>query len=112
MPISMDQCFQRLSVSFCRSSPDFEGVPMSIMSVLAETEPQIDWDESQEGPEFEAQLAAFEARIARGEKIEPTDWMPLEYRRQLIRMISQHAHSENWGCLPEGAWIPNAPSFT
>jgi ring-1,2-phenylacetyl-CoA epoxidase subunit PaaA len=38
-------------------------------------------------------LQVFEARIARGEKIEPGDWMPNEYRRQLIRMISQHAHS-------------------
>ncbi|MBZ0287545.1 MAG: 1,2-phenylacetyl-CoA epoxidase subunit A, partial [Anaerolineae bacterium] len=42
----------------------------------------------------EARLMAFESRIARGEKIEPGDWMPDEYRRQLIRMISQHAHSE------------------
>ncbi len=57
------------------------------------------------------QLAAFEARIARGEKIEPGDWMPAEYRRQLIRMISQHAHSEIVGMLPEGAWITRAPSL-
>ena len=39
-------------------------------------------------------LAAFEARIAAGDKIEPHDWMPAEYRKQLIRMIEQHAHSE------------------
>lgn len=56
-------------------------------------------------------LHAFEARIARGEKIEPGDWMPEEYRRQLIRMISQHAHSEIVGMLPEGAWITRAPSL-
>jgi ring-1,2-phenylacetyl-CoA epoxidase subunit PaaA len=56
-------------------------------------------------------LQAFEARIARGEKIEPGDWMPAEYRRQLIRMISQHAHSEIVGMLPEGAWITRAPSL-
>ncbi len=56
-------------------------------------------------------LANFEARIARGEKIEPGDWMPEEYRRQLIRMISQHAHSEIVGMLPEGAWISRAPSL-
>jgi ring-1,2-phenylacetyl-CoA epoxidase subunit PaaA len=56
-------------------------------------------------------LADFEARIARGEKIEPGDWMPQEYRRQLIRMISQHAHSEVVGMLPEGAWITRAPSL-
>ncbi len=56
-------------------------------------------------------LAHFEARIARGEKIEPGDWMPEEYRRQLIRMISQHAHSEVVGMLPEGGWITRAPSL-
>jgi ring-1,2-phenylacetyl-CoA epoxidase subunit PaaA len=56
-------------------------------------------------------LAAFEARIAAGEKIEPGDWMPEEYRRQLIRMISQHAHSEIVGMLPEGAWITRAPNL-
>lgn len=61
--------------------------------------------------EDEAQLRRFEARIARGEKIEPGDWMPQEYRRQLIRMISQHAHSEIVGQLPEGAWIGRAPSL-
>ena len=56
-------------------------------------------------------LTHFEARIARGEKIEPGDWMPDEYRRQLIRMISQHAHSEIVGMLPEGGWITMAPSL-
>ncbi|HSB90554.1 MAG TPA: 1,2-phenylacetyl-CoA epoxidase subunit PaaA [Anaerolineales bacterium] len=58
-----------------------------------------------------ANLAEFEARLARGEKIEPGDWMPAEYRRQLIRMISQHAHSEIVGMLPEGGWITRAPSL-
>ncbi|RFS23375.1 1,2-phenylacetyl-CoA epoxidase subunit A [Chitinophaga silvatica] len=56
-------------------------------------------------------LAAFEARIAKGEKIEPGDWMPSEYRRQLIRLIEQHAHSEIIGALPEGTWITRAPGF-
>ncbi|MCD9015314.1 1,2-phenylacetyl-CoA epoxidase subunit PaaA [Parachryseolinea silvisoli] len=56
-------------------------------------------------------LQAFEARIERGEKIEPTDWMPALYRRQLIRMIEQHAHSEIIGALPEGTWITRAPGF-
>ena len=56
-------------------------------------------------------LAAFEARIARGEKIEAGDWMPAGYRKQLIRMISQHGHSEIVGMLPEGKWIPHAPSL-
>lgn len=56
-------------------------------------------------------LEEFEARIARGEKIEPGDWMPEVYRTQLIRMISQHAHSEIVGMLPEGAWITRAPNL-
>src|SRR6186713_3086561 len=56
-------------------------------------------------------LAEFEARIARGEKIEPNDWMPALYRKQLIRMIEQHAHSEIIGSLPEGTWITRAPGF-
>ena len=56
-------------------------------------------------------LSAFEARIDRGEKIEPADWMPQMYRRQLIRMIEQHAHSEIIGALPEGTWITRAPGF-
>ena len=53
----------------------------------------------------------FEARIARGEKIEPKDWMPERYRRQLVRMMAQHAHSEVVGMLPEGNWITRAPSL-
>lgn len=56
-------------------------------------------------------LAEFEARIAAGDKIEPQDWMPAEYRKQLIRMIEQHAHSEIIGSLPEGTWITRAPGF-
>ena len=56
-------------------------------------------------------LGRFEARLEAGEKIEPKDWMPERYRRQLIRMISQHAHSEIVGMLPEGNWITRAPSL-
>jgi len=56
-------------------------------------------------------LVEFEARIAAGDKIEPKDWMPKEYRKQLIRMIEQHAHSEIIGSLPEGTWITRAPGF-
>lgn len=61
--------------------------------------------------EHTVKLAQFEERIARGEKIEPGDWMPDDYRKQLIRMISQHAHSEIVGMLPEGAWITRAPNL-
>jgi ring-1,2-phenylacetyl-CoA epoxidase subunit PaaA len=53
----------------------------------------------------------FQARIDAGEKIEPKDWMPESYRRQLVRMMSQHAHSEVVGQLPEGNWITRAPSL-
>ena len=58
-----------------------------------------------------ALVVAFEARIAAGESIEPKDWMPERYRRQLTRMMSQHAHSEIVGMLPEGNWITRAPSL-
>jgi len=53
----------------------------------------------------------FQARIDKGEIIEPKDWMPEKYRKQLIRMMSQHAHSEIVGMLPEGNWITRAPSL-
>lgn len=55
--------------------------------------------------------ARFQARIDRDEKIEPKDWMPDAYRKTLIRQISQHAHSEIVGMLPEGNWITRAPSL-
>ena len=58
-----------------------------------------------------ARIAEFEARIARGESIEPKDWMPERYRKQLVRMMSQHAHSEIVGMLPEGNWITRAPNL-
>jgi len=58
-----------------------------------------------------AKVSEFEARITRGESIEPKDWMPERFRKQLIRMISQHAHSEIVGMLPEGNWITRAPSL-
>jgi ring-1,2-phenylacetyl-CoA epoxidase subunit PaaA len=54
---------------------------------------------------------AFEARIADGEFIEPKDWMPEHYRKTLVRQISQHAHSEYVGMLPEGNWITRAPTL-
>src|SRR5215470_14364412 len=60
----------------------------------------------------EAQLEArFQARVDGDEKIEPKDWMPEAYRQTLIRQISQHAHSEIVGMLPEGNWITRAPSL-
>ena len=53
----------------------------------------------------------FQARVDAEEKIEPKDWMPDAYRQTLIRQISQHAHSEIVGMLPEGNWITRAPSL-
>jgi len=53
----------------------------------------------------------FQDRIDAGEKIEPKNWMPEKYRKTHIRQISQHAHSEIVGMLPEGNWITRAPSL-
>ena len=53
----------------------------------------------------------FQATIDADQRIEPRDWMPEKYRKTLIRQISQHAHSEIVGMLPEGNWISRAPSL-
>lgn len=53
----------------------------------------------------------FQAKVDAEIKIEPKDWMPEKYRKTLIRQISQHAHSEIVGMLPEGNWITRAPSL-
>jgi ring-1,2-phenylacetyl-CoA epoxidase subunit PaaA len=55
--------------------------------------------------------AQFQAKIDAEIKIEPKDWMPEAYRKTNIRQISQHAHSEIIGMLPEGNWITRAPSL-
>lgn len=54
---------------------------------------------------------AFQDKIDQELRIEPKDWMPEKYRQTLIRQISQHAHSEIVGMLPEGNWITRAPSL-
>lgn len=61
--------------------------------------------------EMSTKERAFQERIDRGEKIEPKDWMPDGYRKNLIRQIGQHAHSEIVGQLPEGNWITRAPTL-
>ncbi len=53
----------------------------------------------------------FQEKIDKEIKIEPNDWMPDDYRKTLIRQISQHAHSEIVGMLPEGNWITRAPNL-
>jgi len=56
-------------------------------------------------------LEAFEARVGEGEFVEAKDWMPEHYRKTLVRQISQHAHSEIVGMLPEGNWVTRAPTL-
>jgi ring-1,2-phenylacetyl-CoA epoxidase subunit PaaA len=53
----------------------------------------------------------FDTKLNADQKIEPQDWMPEAYRKTLVRQISQHAHSEIVGMLPEGNWISRAPSL-
>ena len=53
----------------------------------------------------------FDRKIDQEVRIEPKDWMPEDYRKMLIRQMSQHAHSEIVGMLPEGNWITRAPSL-
>ena len=64
-----------------------------------------------EAVEDTAKLARFEERVADDEFIEANDWMPEAYRKTLVRQISQHAHSEIVGMLPEGNWLTRAPSL-
>ena len=66
---------------------------------------------SDEPTDRSAEAARFQARVDAEGKIEPNDWMPEAYRRTLVRQISQHAHSEIVGMLPEGNWITRAPSL-
>ena len=61
--------------------------------------------------ELSAEEQAFQARVDAGVKIEPKDWMPEAYRKTLVRQISQHAHSEIVGQLPEGNWVTRAPTL-
>jgi ring-1,2-phenylacetyl-CoA epoxidase subunit PaaA len=73
--------------------------------------PTTDAD-AQEKSADEAQLQRqFDARIDAGDFIEAKDWMPENFRKTLIRQISQHAHSEIVGMLPEGNWVTRAPTL-
>src|SRR6056300_74449 len=55
--------------------------------------------------------ARFLEYVAAENKVEPKHWMPDAYRETLVRQISQHAHSEVVGMLPEANWISRAPSL-
>jgi ring-1,2-phenylacetyl-CoA epoxidase subunit PaaA len=76
-----------------------QGQPAELRSVTAADPASLEAD------------ARFEARIAADRKVEPQDTMPDAYRRTLVRQISQHAHSEIVGMLPEGNWVTRAPSL-
>ncbi len=68
-------------------------------------------DDKQASARDSEREARFQERIDGEEKIEPRDWMPEAYRKTLVRQISQHAHSEIVGMLPEGNWISRAPTL-
>ena len=61
--------------------------------------------------QMEPQERAFQQKIDAGIKLEPKDWLPEAYRKTLVRQMSQHAHSEYVGMLPEGNWISRAPTL-
>ena len=74
-----------------------------VMETATKTLPPLD--------ELSPEERAFQGRIDADIRIEPKDWMPEDYRKTLIRQISQHAHSEIVGMLPEGNWITRAPTL-
>ena len=76
-----------------QDSPGLKSVPLAPSAESAESQ------------------ARFDHKIDADGKIEPQDWMPDAYRKTLVRQISQHAHSEIVGMLPEGNWISRAPSL-
>jgi ring-1,2-phenylacetyl-CoA epoxidase subunit PaaA len=57
-------------------------------------------------------LAAFDVRIAGGDRVEAGEWMPATYRAECLRLIQMHANSELMGALPEREWIPRAPTLS
>ena len=61
--------------------------------------------------ELERRQQEFDAKVANEERIEPKDWMPHDYRKTVLRQMSQHAHSEVIGMQPEGNWITRAPTL-
>jgi ring-1,2-phenylacetyl-CoA epoxidase subunit PaaA len=67
---------------------------------------------SSEPTDDPGKLAAFEARLATGDRVEPGEWMPVRYRAECLRLIQMHANSELMGALPEREWIPRAPTLS
>ncbi len=68
-------------------------------------------DKVRDASELQGLEQQFQKRIDDGVRVEPKDWMPDAYRRTLVRQMSQHAHSEVVGMLPEGNWITRAPTL-
>jgi len=66
---------------------------------------------SENTQELDARLAAFDQKVADEQQVEPKDWMPDAYRKNVLRQMSQHAHSEVIGMQPEGNWITRAPTL-
>jgi ring-1,2-phenylacetyl-CoA epoxidase subunit PaaA len=66
---------------------------------------------SPHGPPSDTLQADFDRKVAAESRIEPRDWMPDDYRKGVLRQMSQHAHSEVIGMQPEGNWISRAPSL-
>ncbi len=62
--------------------------------------------------ELERRQQEFDTKVANEERIEPKDWMPDDYRKTVLRQMSQHAHSEVIGMQPEGNWITRAPTLS
>lgn len=71
----------------------------------------VDQAEAVKAQEEQAKYNEFVAKIERGEKIEADDWMPEEYRIQLIKLIAMHGISEIMGALPEKEWVPKTPTL-
>ena len=61
--------------------------------------------------DIDPRQAAFDRKVEAESRIEPRDWMPDDYRKGVLRQMSQHAHSEVIGMQPEGNWITRAPSL-
>src|SRR5579863_9829282 len=93
-----------ISVSECSGRPISRGRGMYTQALDAQGADALHKDDG-------ALEERFLARVDAEEKIEPKDWMPARYRSTLIRQISQHAHSEIVGMLPEGNWITRAPTL-
>src|SRR6187399_858250 len=84
--------------------------PLALEPVLAPSERQAP-PSTETGTADDERYAAFVAHVQAGGKVEATDWMPEEYRTQVLRFVEMHANSELMGVLPEREWIMRAPTL-